>query len=642
MKYRAEIDGLRAVAVVPVILFHAGYEMFSGGFVGVDVFFVISGYLITSILIAELDNGKFSLIDFYERRSRRILPALFLIMAISTVFAWLWFLQEDYIRFSQSLVAVSVFSSNVLFWLTSNYFDTSAELKPLLHTWSLGVEEQFYVFFPLLLLFAWKLKRTYLMALLGVAAAVSLILSQLAISISPAGAFYLLPTRGWELLVGAFVSFAEAGRGRVNTSAQVNQAGSLAGLALLLIAMFAYDKTTPFPGVAAILPVAGTALIILFARADNYVGKLLSFRWLVGIGLISYSAYLWHQPLFAFARYRTLDGTNEWLMGGLSVLSIGLAYISWRYVEAPFRDKRRVSKLQVFLFSIVGSVLFICIGLAGHVSKGFQQRLQFSSDLSEIDLPKKENGWCFYSNQSGRPGPGGTQCWLGDENGSQKALLIGDSFAGQYEPFWDEIGQKSRLRVNAVTASWCHPALDNSFPGPLLNPSYQQCLINRAYLREQISHYDIVILGGSWAELIDAELLDTAIEAIEFAAEKAPLVVVMPAPKQFDTHVMNDFKKANLYDMDLDISEISTEADLAALEAHARIREVTGTLENVIFLERGDLFQWEEGPEDISDEGVPFSLDGRHISIFGSRKAAEIFLRSPSYAELIKRLEDGD
>ena len=193
MQYRREIDGLRAIAVLPVILFHAGFETFGGGFVGVDVFFVISGYLITTIILGELEQGKFSIVNFYERRARRILPALFLVMLVCIPFAWLWLLPSDMKDFAQSLVAVSVFASNILFWRESGYFDTAAELKPLLHTWSLAVEEQFYVLFPLLLMLFWKLGKRWILVTLGLAFIASLALAQWAAYAKPAAAFYLLP-----------------------------------------------------------------------------------------------------------------------------------------------------------------------------------------------------------------------------------------------------------------------------------------------------------------------------------------------------------------------------------------------------------------------------------------------------------------
>jgi peptidoglycan/LPS O-acetylase OafA/YrhL len=294
MDYRREIDGLRALAIIPVILFHAGFQSFSGGFVGVDVFFVISGYLITRIILAELREGKFSIINFYERRARRILPALFLIMFLCLLFAWLWLPPDNMRGFSKSLIAVSMFASNLLFWKESGYFDTAAGLKPLLHTWSLAIEEQYYVLFPLFLVFTWKLGKNWVLTILTAIFMLSLGTAQWSSSAKPIAAFYLLPTRGWELLVGAFVGFYEFTPSR----SKFADIGSWLGLTLILYAILTFDNRTPFPSFYTLIPAVGTALIILFTNDKTAVGKILNHKVFVGIGLISYSLYLWHHPLF--------------------------------------------------------------------------------------------------------------------------------------------------------------------------------------------------------------------------------------------------------------------------------------------------------------------------------------------------------
>ena len=303
MKYRAEIDGLRALAVLPVILFHAGFEWFSGGFVGVDVFFVISGYLITTIIISEMAEGKFSIVNFYERRARRILPALFFVMAACLPFAWMWLTPPHLKDFGQSLVAVSTFSSNIHFWLESGYFDTGGELKPLLHTWSLAVEEQYYILFPIFLMLTWRLGIKWILILLSIVFFVSLGVAQWGAYNTPNAAFFLLPARAWELLVGVFAAFYL----KYNThlkSHSLNQALSLLGFGMIVYSIISFDKATPFPSLYALIPTIGTGLLILCAVPKTFVHKLLSLKFIVGIGLISYSAYLWHQPLLVFARHR--------------------------------------------------------------------------------------------------------------------------------------------------------------------------------------------------------------------------------------------------------------------------------------------------------------------------------------------------
>ena len=370
MRYRPEIDGLRAIAVAAVILFHAGFALFSGGFVGVDVFFVISGFLITSIIVEELKTGRFSVLRFYERRARRILPALFTVMAACVPFAYRLLSPDDLKDFAQSLAAICLFASNVLFWGESGYFDTQAELKPLLHTWSLAVEEQFYVVFPLLLLAAWRLGRGVLLSLIGAIAVASLFLSVDEVRNFPSAAFYLLPSRAWQLLVGALASFAAD---RWSTVDGKGASGPIAGevvgwggMAMIILALFLFDERTPFPGLNAALPTIGTALVLLCASDRTSVGRMLGWRPLVGLGLISYSAYLWHQPLFAFTKHALLADLPADLAIVLCAATIVLACLSWRFVEQPFRDRSLISRGAVFALSAVGMAAFVGLGFIGH------------------------------------------------------------------------------------------------------------------------------------------------------------------------------------------------------------------------------------------------------------------------------------
>ncbi|KPB72425.1 Acyltransferase family protein [Pseudomonas syringae pv. maculicola] len=270
--HRPEIDGLRALAVLPVILFHSGLPLFSGGFVGVDIFFVISGYLITSIIIAEMANDRFSLINFYERRARRILPALFVVMLACLPVAWTTLDPPDLKYFAKSLVAVPTFSSNLLFWLESDYFDATAELKPLLHTWTLAVEEQYYLFFPLVLMLGWRMGQTRLVALLAIVAAASLTLAQLGARQDASDTFYLLHARAWELLAGSFIAFYFASHPHnADTASPVAQAAAVLGVLLIVYSVIFFDSSTPFPGFNALVPVLGATLIIVFANGKTWV-----------------------------------------------------------------------------------------------------------------------------------------------------------------------------------------------------------------------------------------------------------------------------------------------------------------------------------------------------------------------------------
>lgn len=295
LAYRRDIDGLRAIAVLAVVLFHFGVPGVTGGFVGVDVFFVISGFLITSIIWREREAGRFSFVDFWARRARRILPALLVMMFTSLVAGWFLMAPKDYSELGRSIHNQVVFISNLFFMRQDGYFDTASDMKPMLHTWSLSVEEQFYIAFPLLLalLSSWlKQWRSALFVLLLVSFAASV----WAVANEPDKAFFLLPMRAWELLAGSMLAVMPVRAGRA--SPLLAQAVSLFSLGLILVAVLGYDANTAFPGAAALLPVLGVVgLIWANGQHPTWVGRLLGSRVLVGIGLISYSWYLWHLSL---------------------------------------------------------------------------------------------------------------------------------------------------------------------------------------------------------------------------------------------------------------------------------------------------------------------------------------------------------
>ncbi|MBS1699656.1 MAG: acyltransferase, partial [Actinobacteria bacterium] len=298
------------------------------GYVGVDVFFVISGYLITGIVMSEVARGTFSIAKFYERRIRRILPALFLVVAVCAPIAFWVLLPADLKEFSQSVIAVSTFSSNVFFWSQSGYFHGAAELKPLLHTWSLSVEEQFYVFFPLLLLMMWRWRREFIVPVLLAITVTSLLLAEWGALNKPIATFFLLPTRAWELLLGSLTAFHLANESRQQLSLAQNNILAGTGLIAVAYAVFCFDPKTTFPGFHALVPTVGTALMIISARPDTWTGKLLCQPAIVSMGLISYSTYLWHQPVFSFARHLGIGNSDTLVLGALTILSIALGYLS--------------------------------------------------------------------------------------------------------------------------------------------------------------------------------------------------------------------------------------------------------------------------------------------------------------------------
>jgi peptidoglycan/LPS O-acetylase OafA/YrhL len=381
LKYRAEIDGLRALAVIPVILFHAGFEIFSGGFVGVDVFFVISGYLITTILIEDIENKRFSIINFYERRARRILPVLFFVMLLSSFFAWVLLPNEMLYKFGGGLIGVSLFVSNVVFWRQQGYFDETAELNPILHTWSLAVEEQYYVLFPIFLMLTWRFGKNRVFWMIVVLSAISLVLSEWGWRNKPTANFYLLPTRAWELFAGSIAAFIVQRNG-----VQKNDPLAFLGLAAIVLSIFFYDESTPFPSVYALVPVLGVVLLILYANKETLTAKLLSTKVFVSIGLVSYSAYLWHQPIFAYMRVYTNEVTIGYFVASILVIvTFVFSYCSWKFIEAPFRDRTLIKRYPMFAISLIALVAMFALGSASKkVTNGREYELARTLSQSQF------------------------------------------------------------------------------------------------------------------------------------------------------------------------------------------------------------------------------------------------------------------
>ena len=371
-QHRPDIDGLRAVAILPVILFHARLGC-PGGFVGVDVFFVISGYLITSLILKEMQAGTFNLFHFWERRIRRILPALVAVVLASLVACWFWFLPRDFEMAGKSAIAQALLVSNFFFWSQAGYFDAASETKPLLHTWSLAVEEQFYLFFPLLLIFLAR-RRLPLVKAIAWLAVVSFAASVYCTYAHASFNFFWLPTRAWELMIGALTALA---RGQFPASRKTNEILGWLGVFLIVLVVFLYDENTRFPGLAAVAPCVGTAMIIISSESSlSQVGRVLALKPVVFVGLISYSLYLWHWPLLVFCRYWSFEEPSGGLRAALLAASGILAVFSWKYIEIPIR-KRLVfqSRRQIFSFAACAGLVMFATGFSIFLGRGFPARI---------------------------------------------------------------------------------------------------------------------------------------------------------------------------------------------------------------------------------------------------------------------------
>ena len=378
LKHRNEIDGLRCIAVLPVIFFHAGFvKFFGGGYVGVDIFFVISGYLISSIILNDLEKENFSLLNFYERRARRILPALYFVIILSLFFGYFWMLPDEFQNFGQSIVATTLFSNNILLSITNGYWVGASDFKPLLHTWSLGVEEQYYIFFPVFLLLFWKYGKKWILISLLALFLSSLILAQWYSSNKPEVGFFVIQTRAWEILLGVFASFYL----KTFNEKKFKNLLSLFGLILITYSVVFFDSETPFPSLYTLVPTIGTLLIIVYADKGTIVQRLLSFRIMTGIGLISYSAYLFHQPIFALAKLYSKEALSVNIYLFLIILTMTFAFYSWKYIEKPFRNRDNFSRKFIFTSSITTSFILLIIGSYLHFTHGIPSKFYKNEDL---------------------------------------------------------------------------------------------------------------------------------------------------------------------------------------------------------------------------------------------------------------------
>jgi len=497
LKYRADIDGLRAVAVLSVVAFHASSRLLSGGFVGVDIFFVISGYLISKIILSELKDGTFSFWHFYSRRIRRIFPALILVLASTWAAGYIWLEPSDYESLGKHIAAGAGFVANIGYWLETGYFDTASELKPLLHLWSLGVEEQFYVVWPVVLLLSWRFLGNFGRVIV-IALVASFALNILLIQSEPANAFYLPVSRFWELLVGGGLAWLSISNHQFAVSKNGRHAISIVGTVLILAAVFGLNKAMDFPGWWALLPVLGAALLI-YAGPNAIVNKqILSSQPMVFVGLISYPLYLWHWPLFAFTRIAGYDFKSRVVA---TIVAFVLSYLTYKCFEQPVRSgmlktNRKVPiALSVLIFSIG------CMGAATYQSAGYAKR--FPDYVANIIRYEKtfdlvgawRSGTCFNLKAADYEHDFAEIC-SGDvaKQRAGSMLLWGDSIAGSFYPGLAKVQAEQGRILAQYTTSNCPPFLDFD------DPNNKHCRSVNQFVTKKITDLkpETVVLSGYW------------------------------------------------------------------------------------------------------------------------------------------------
>ena len=627
MKYRPEIDGLRALAVMPVILFHGAVPGFSGGFVGVDIFFVISGYLITTILMNDLEQNSFSMLRFYERRARRILPALFFVILCCLPFAWAWMLPSQLEDFAASLVSVAFFASNILFWQETGYFNAAAELKPMLHTWSLAVEEQYYIIFPPLLYVIWRWRQRWVLPFFILVFLCSLGLAQWLTQTEPSASFYLSPMRFWEILAGSICAYLLK-----NHDIPTSNIGAATGVVLIALSIGLFTSATPNPSLWTLLPTGGAALTILFAREGSMIAKLLSLNPFVRIGILSYSAYLWHHPIFAFARIRYVEEPHGWFLATLIIATFVLSWISWKFIEQPFRATSSFSFSRGRIFAMSGIALgaLIAFGTGVYLQNGVPTR-QTPAGESFADMASMEENLA--------PNPG-----LGFDCVDEELVLVdtcrtsprppialwGDSYAMHLAPAL--VASPTKLDFVQLTVSSCGP-----FPGLVVKVDdtyWKDCMAFNDDALKWIAnsdHINTVILGSAYMpvqedlylrngtmvapEAIHRTLVRNLLSTSTYLRQRGKSVVLVSPPPQNGVSLGRCFISQRVMGLP------SNACDFAETDQTDRNRAITAILkdvENEIPVVWFDDFLCEGGICKTALETISVYRDSGHLSVQGS------------------------
>jgi peptidoglycan/LPS O-acetylase OafA/YrhL len=647
LDYRADIDGLRGIAVLVVVFNHIGLSFFSGGYIGVDIFFVISGFLITTIIAREINENRFTLSRFYERRIRRILPAL-AVMAVFTLLASaLLYDSGRFKSFGKSLLATMLFYSNINFWDEAGYFDAPSLLKPLLHTWSLAVEEQFYIVFPLFMYAIHAIARKSVKPILGIVAIISLAFAAYAVHNHDAtSAFYLAHMRAWELLVGGLLALnivpAAADR-------RINAVLGWAGLLMIVIPVFLYTDRTPFPGFSAAVPVLGTAFIIYSSMNEtSMVGKIMGFVPLVFIGQISYSLYLWHWPLILFAEYYIIRPMTGWELGLLMVVILGISSLSWRFVETPFRSRHFLSTRQVFAFGF--GTMTVIIAAAGIVYgfDGFPGREGPTPLVDFIDKETTDS----YTKCAGTT-DGFEHCLIGDKSQPETFMLWGDSHASSLRRAVERAARKKGFLGLFTYKLACPPLISVSSEFSSITPS---CIeYNAGVLRYLSAHPEIstVILAGRWPFYVEGSDYKPAklppLVAADFPGEKVQwtenqhivdfglrqtiqalldmnrkIIIVSPVPE-----IGYDVPSANFIAMrsGRDLNEIiapSTDEYFARTQGTFAILRKVQEEYGIQVIDPWTALCVESQCR-VTIGGVPLYKDDDHLSLFGSEVVSIVF-----------------
>ncbi|WP_457647150.1 acyltransferase family protein [Profundibacter sp.] len=496
MTYRQEIDGLRAIAVMGVILYHLGLTGISAGYAGVDVFFVISGFLIGGIIARQRETGSFRYRDFYARRARRILPALFTVILVSAVVGWFTMMPHEYRYFGGGAFSTLLFVSNIWFFELIDYFNPTALKDPLIHTWSLAVEEQFYMFVPLLFGLLWRFGRQGVFIVFLLLWTASLATAILTNEDHPMAAFYLIHTRAWELFSGVLAALLFP---RIPTNERLHAALANLGLVLILGGLTLIPHNVPWPGGWTIIPVAGTVLVLLFGQAPSLARRALTLRPVTVIGLISYSAYLWHQPAISFLEITGHRPTGATQIIAVLAAVLGVSWLSWRFIEQPFRHKSTMPRIPAITALSLTGIAIAGFAIGAHITKGYPDRLPPNANALMAYAASYSPGYkdCLAVRGTVASQPIESRCIHGADV-PPSIVLWGDSHAAVLAYTLGQELAKRNMSLRELTLSSCEPV-----PG-LINAGQTRAPVCTKFNADVLAYLlatpeiRTVILNGAW------------------------------------------------------------------------------------------------------------------------------------------------
>lgn len=636
--YRPDIDGLRAIAVVAVVLYHAGLG-FPGGYTGVDVFFVISGYLITGLILRDLRQNNFSFLDFWERRARRILPALAVVVAFAIAVGHFILPPDEYARLARSVIGLALFSSNVVFYRENDYFGPAAESKPLLHTWSLSLEEQFYLLIPLFLWVLYRVGRTKLL-LWGLAALtlLSFALSVVGVYLFPWATFFLLPTRAWELAVGSLLAFAKP-----VSSDNVRSIMSWLGLLGVLVPFFVYSKTTPFPGVAALPPVLGTALLIWSGcqpdrpHRKTGVARLLECKPVVFIGLISYSLYLWHWPLLAYNHFLELWSDSLVLKLGLLLLAFVLAAASWKFVEQPFRRQGLVRSRAVVFGASVLVVLALCsCAFLITRSEGFPEgrgRIVASLEEARIKAKRESNSTIIGRPRDLQPSdvPDKLIRFGAGNNHPARIFVWGDSHAEAALPGIDEACRQEGVGgLAAIRYGTAPTAVERNPVKSLMGKSFHNNVV-MDYLRSDAARSSIraVVLIANWSDYTKQQgFVPRLAEIVSELRDCGYKVFVMDEVPQWSVSVTKALGLQEAFGLEspFENGAVRLVDDFGPSRLSGVFSASKDSSSRVPIIDPLPVFSGIDGKPRAQEEGKALFHDSTHLSYRGAMKLVPLFV----------------